>query len=90
MSAQARALQQMNLSAKEFIGLPIPEQIEKMAAAHRRKVKCIELNKSFEGLKIAATWLRENGYPTARHGSISKACYGAQNRAYGYHWEYEK
>ena len=48
----------------------------------RKKVYCVELNKTFDGIRVAA---KELGL---HHNHISYACNGKQKTAGGYHWRY--
>lgn len=55
---------------------------ERMAKAKRTPVYCIELDKVFEGVKIAGEELG------ICRSSIGKCCNGKQQTAGGYHWRY--
>jgi len=48
----------------------------------RRKIKCIELNKIFDGVRVAA---RHFG---CGHTTIRMACNNPERTAKGYHWSY--
>lgn len=48
-----------------------------------RRVKCVELNKTFGGVRDAA---RELGFKN--HSGISQCCQGKRKTSGGYHWEY--
>jgi hypothetical protein len=52
------------------------------AKSRSKAVYCIELNKEFESMSIAA---QELGVPI---GGISKCCNGKAKTAGGYHWRY--
>ena len=62
-----------------------------MADASKKKVRCIDLNLTFESLTDAENWSKSKLNPngkTASHQHISKVCKGYRNTAGGYHWEY--
>lgn len=54
----------------------------RISNANSKKVYCIELNKTFKGLREAE---QETGI---NHSGISRACRGQQQTAGGYHWSY--
>lgn len=74
-SAEHRA----NLSAAGF-GKTHPERF--------KKVICVELSLTFESLKSAHEWVRENLNPRASSGNLSSACTGRSKKSYGYTWRY--
>jgi group I intron endonuclease len=74
-----------------------PEHIAAMKAAlpngskHHaaRRVECSN-GMTFDAMKAAADWLRENGHPRAWASKISACCHGGKFRktAYGYAWRF--
>ena len=54
-----------------------------------KKVICIELDKIFESVRLAAKYLRENNNPNASHSAIASCCRNERYRsAYGFKWKY--
>ncbi len=51
-------------------------------------VRCEETGQIFYSASAAARWLVENGHPTAKVDSISKAGRGDLKTAFGYRWTY--
>ena len=65
-----------------------PESLTKKLAELRSKtVICKELDINFNSIKIAAEWLKLNGFPKAVGTAISATCLGKRKTAYSYHWE---
>lgn len=53
-----------------------------------KKVICVELGLTFESLKSAHEWVRENLNPKASIGNLSSACTGRSKKSYGHTWRY--
>lgn len=54
-----------------------------------RAVVCLGSDLRFGSVKEATDWLRVNGHPGANSPSISSACKGQREAAYGHRWAYE-
>ena len=74
------------ISEKAIIRYSKPEYKEKRISAHW--VKQVECSNGlvFGSLRAAETWLRQNGFPTARQSNISSCCTGKLKTAYGFTW----
>lgn len=53
-----------------------------------RKVVCLELNKVFDTLVDARSWLVSEGFEKACPSAIGRVCRNKIPKAYGYTWEY--
>lgn len=57
-----------------------------------KHVFCNELNRRFESIKEAASWVynnkKVNGKIDTIKGHIRQVCHGRRKSAYGYHWEF--
>ena len=51
-------------------------------------IKIIENNLHFKKIKDCVDWLKNNGFPKARHSNIVMTIQGKRKHAYGYTYEY--
>lgn len=72
-------------------GKPMSEehkQKQRDVSPKKKKCICVELNIIFDSVRDATRWLKDNGWPKAASTSISAACNGKYEKAYGYHWKH--
>lgn len=78
------------LISQKLKGKPKSEQhklaLKKKKASVRKKVRCVELNKSFNSIQEACIFF--NGSPQGSVSNISRCCKGLKNTWKNYHWEY--
>jgi group I intron endonuclease len=53
-----------------------------------KPIKCIELNKNFESIRLAGKYIRDNINPKAESSNIAQCCRGIRSSAYNFTWEY--
>ncbi|MHB8871682.1 MAG: GIY-YIG nuclease family protein [Candidatus Doudnabacteria bacterium] len=53
-----------------------------------KPVLCVELNRTFESLHLAAKFIRETKNPKASNSSICECARGLHKSTYGFHWQY--